>query len=112
MTKRRLGFTLGIVLLVVGLLAGQAMVLADGGEIELIEGINIVHYTGASCDLPEAITNVEASVDIIWVRADWTGGEWLFYDFTFPPGSTLGELEEGRAYLLVVNEGCVWELPS
>jgi hypothetical protein len=81
--------------------------------LELNEGINIITYTGATTSLPEALTNISELVDIIWARGIWTGGDW--YRFFFYNGFPVGELEElevGRAYIIVVSEHCIWELPQ
>ena len=61
--------------------------------------------------LPGAMTDVQAFIVIIWLRDADTEGEWLFYDFTEPAGSTLTELEWGKAYTIVVTEDCTWTLP-
>jgi len=81
--------------------------------LELIEGVNIITYTGATTSLPEALTNIAELVDIIWARGIWTGGEWhrFFFYHGFPVGE-LEELEDGRAYIIVVSEHCIWELPQ
>jgi len=84
------------------------------GFLSLVEGVNIIAYTGATANLPEALTNIgpdgEDVVDIIWARGAWTGGEWLYYDPGIPFG-TLSQLETDRAYIIVVTEDCTWELP-
>ncbi len=50
--------------------------------------------------------------EIIWARAAWTGGDWWLYnviqDHAVPAKFT--HLENGRAYLIVVSEDCIWEL--
>lgn len=83
--------------------------------IQLVEGTNIICYSGSTTVLPEALTNIGPAglgmVDIIWARGDWTGGEWRFYDAVAPHGNTLHELENGRAYIIVVTEACTWNLP-
>ena len=81
--------------------------------LELVEGANIVPYTGATTSLPEALTNIADLVEIIWARGAWTGGEWhcFFFYQGFPMGE-LEELEDGRAYIIVVSEACIWELPQ
>jgi len=81
--------------------------------LELVEGVNIIPYTGATTSLPEALTNIAELVEIIWARGAWTGGEWhrFFFYNGFPMGE-LQELENGRAYIIVVSEACIWELPQ
>jgi len=82
--------------------------------IILVEGVNIIAYTGVTADLPGALTNIGPGgldvVDIIWARAAWTGGVWLYYNPRIAFG-TLSQLENGRAYIIVVTEDCTWELP-
>ena len=84
--------------------------------LALVEGINIITYAGATCDLPAALTNIGPDglnvVEIIWARGAWTSGEWLFYDAVYPGGSTLTQLENGQAYIIVVTEYCEWQLPT
>ena len=84
------------------------------GTLSLVEGVNIIAYTGVTTDLPGALTNIgpagENVVDIIWARGAWTGGEWLYYDPGIPFG-TLSRLEAGRAYVIVVTQVCTWTLP-
>ena len=84
------------------------------GTLSLVEGINIIAYTGVTTDLPEALTNIGPGgldvVDGLWARGAWTGGEWLYYNARITFG-TLSQLEEGRAYIIVVTEDCIWELP-
>jgi hypothetical protein len=81
--------------------------------LDLCEGVNIIAYTGATADLPEALTNIGPDgldvVDIIWVRGAWTGGEWMYYNAIIQYG-VLSQLEAGRAYIIVVTEDCAWEL--
>jgi hypothetical protein len=83
--------------------------------MELVEGINMISYSGATWDLPEALTNIGPDgldvVEILWARGAWTGGDWLFYDATSPIGSTLHELEHDQGYIIVVTADCTWELP-
>jgi C1A family cysteine protease len=84
-----------------------------GPTLELVEGVNIIPYTGATTSLPEALTNIAELVEIIWARGIWTGGEW--HRFFFYHGFTMEELEEledGRAYIIVVSEHCIWQLPQ
>lgn len=80
---------------------------------ELFEGVNIITYAGATTSLPEALTNIAGLLEIIWDRGPWTGGEWyrFFFYYGFPVGE-LQELENGRAYIIVVSEACIWELPQ
>ncbi|MBA7650497.1 hypothetical protein ES703_58303 [subsurface metagenome] len=81
--------------------------------VELIDDVNIIPYTGATTSLPEALTNIgpEGSgvVQIIWARAAWTEGSWLYYNAAIPWG-TLTQLENGRAYIIVVSQDCTWEM--
>ena len=83
--------------------------------VELIEGVNIIPYTGATTSLPEALSNIgpqgSGVVQIIWARAAWTGGTWLYYNAAIPWG-TLTQLENGRAYIIVVSQACSWEIPQ
>jgi len=83
--------------------------------VELLEGVNVVAYNGATTSLPDALSNIgpdgSAVVQVIWARADWTGGVWLYYNAAIPWG-TLTELENGRAYIIVVSEACTWEIPQ
>jgi C1A family cysteine protease len=83
------------------------------GTLPLVEGVNIIAYTGATADLPGALTNIGPDgldvVDIIWVRGAWTGGEWMYYNAIIQYGA-LSQLEAGRAYIIVVTEDCAWEL--
>ena len=83
--------------------------------VELLEGVNVVAYTGATTSLPDALSNIgpdgSAVVQVIWARADWTGGVWLYYNAAIPWG-TLTELENGRAYIIVVSQDCSWEIPQ
>ena len=84
--------------------------------VELIEGVNIIPYTGATTSLPEALTNIgpgdgSGVVQIIWARAVWTEGSWLYYNAAIPWG-TLSQLENGRAYIIVVSQDCTWEIPQ
>jgi len=48
--------------------------------MELVEGVNVVAYTGATTSLPDALSNIgpdgSAVVQVIWARADWTEGVW------------------------------------
>jgi len=89
----------------------------SGGTLELVEGVNIICYPGATGTLGEALTNIGPGgldvAEIIWARAAWTDGQWWFYnvaqDFAYPPGE-FTHLENGRAYLIVVSENCSWEL--
>jgi methionine-rich copper-binding protein CopC len=82
--------------------------------LDLIEGVNIIAYTGATTSLPEALTNIGPSgldvVDGLWARGAWTGGEWLYYNARIPYG-TLSQLEAGNGYIIVVTEDCTWSLP-
>jgi len=81
----------------------------------LLEGVNVVVYTGPTTSLPDALSNIgpdgSAVVQVIWARADWTEGVWLYYNAAIPWG-TLTELENGRAYIIVVSEACTWEIPQ
>lgn len=81
--------------------------------LELFEGVNIIPYTGATTSLPEVLTNIAELLEIIWARGAWTGGEWyrFFFYYGFPVGE-LQQLENGRAYIIVVSEACIWELPQ
>jgi hypothetical protein len=85
------------------------------GTLSLVEGVNIIAYTGATAALPAALTNIgpgpdgDDVVDVIWARGAWTGGVWLKYNARFLVG-TLSQLEAGRAYIIVVTEDCIWEL--
>jgi len=83
--------------------------------VELIEGVNIIPYRGATTSLPEALTNIGPAgsgfVQIIWARAAWTEGSWLYYNAAIPWG-TLTQLENGRAYIIAVSEDCSWEIPQ
>ena len=81
----------------------------------LVEGVNIIAYTGATANLPGALTNlpigVDGVVDGIWARGAWTaGGDWLFYNARSLFGD-LTQLEAGRAYVIVVTQDYTWELP-
>jgi hypothetical protein len=85
------------------------------GNLSLVEGVNVIAYTGATTSLPEALTNIgpdgDDVVDIIWARGLWTSRQWLYYDpevFL----NTLSQLEAGRAYIIVVTQDCIWELPE
>jgi len=84
-------------------------------KMELVSGANIIAYTGATRSLPEALTNIGPDgldvVNIIWARGAWTNGQWLFYNARIPWG-TLTQLENGRAYIIVVTQDCEWELPQ
>jgi hypothetical protein len=84
------------------------------GTLRLVEGVNIIAYTGATTDLPAALTNIGPTglnlVTIVWARGDWTGSQWLYYNAIIQYG-TLSQLEEGRAYIICVTEDCAWELP-
>jgi len=90
-------------------------VVEVSATIELIEGVNIIPYTGATISLPEALTNIgpdgSGVVQIIWVRAAWTEGNWLYYNAAIPWGN-LTQLENGRAYIIVVSQDCSWEIPQ
>jgi C1A family cysteine protease len=97
-----------------------AIRLRTSGEgavsLELVEGCNIICYPGATATLAEALTNIGPGgldvAEIIWARAAWTGGDWWLYnviqDHSVPAEFT--QLENGRAYLIVVTEDCIWEL--
>ena len=84
------------------------------GTLRLVEGVNIIAYTGATTDLPAALTNIGPTglnlVTIVWARGEWTGSQWLYYNAIIQYG-TLSQLEEGRAYIICVTEDCAWELP-
>lgn len=104
-------------------LAGNPMAVAytwsfttqEFGTLSLVEGVNIIAYTGVTADLPGALTNIGPGgldvVDGLWARGAWTGGEWLFYNARIQAG-TLSELEADRGYIIVVTEDCTWELPQ
>jgi len=82
--------------------------------VELVEGVNIIPYNGATTALPAALTNIGPDgldvVDIIWARGAWTNGQWLYYNPRVAFGN-LTQLEEGRAYIIVVSQECTWEMP-
>ena len=86
------------------------------GFLSLVEGVNIIAYTGATTPLPGALTNIVDVVDIIWARGAWTDGVpgvvdyWLYYNVESLYG-TLTQLEAGRAYIIVVTQDCTWTLP-
>jgi len=88
-------------------------------SLDLVEGANIIHYSGntAKLDEGEALTNIGPNgldvAEIIWAIADWTDGNWWYYnvaqDYSNPAKFT--HLQTGRAYNLVVSEDCTWDLP-
>ncbi len=82
--------------------------------VELVEGVNVIPYTGATTSLPGALTNIgpdgSGAVEIIWARAAWTDGVWLFYNPVIGFG-TLSQLENEKAYIIVVGQASTWELP-
>ena len=82
---------------------------AAGIEIPLHTGINEgILYTGPRRSLPEAMTNVQDKIKIVWWYP-WPTESPLFYDFTQPLGSTMWELLTGNEYIIVVTEDCVWK---
>jgi len=52
---------------------------AAGPTIQLYEGANPILYTGATMDLPGALTDIETITEIIWQRDVSTGGAWYSY---------------------------------
>jgi len=77
----------------------------------LFEGANPIAYQGNTDYLPEALTNIEDKLVIIWQRDATTGGAW--HRFYFYGGYPMGEIEklvENNAYIVVVSENCGWNL--
>lgn len=70
--------------------------------IPLPSSINEVLYDGATISAAKAAIKGDV---IIWWQDPETG-EWLFYDTTFPPGSTLAYVEYGKVYR--INLLTVW----
>ncbi|GAI40077.1 unnamed protein product, partial [marine sediment metagenome] len=52
---------------------------AAPATIPLWEGANPIYYTGATMDLPGALTNISEITEIIWERDISTDGEWWSY---------------------------------
>ena len=77
--------------------------------IQLYEGANPIYYTGATMDLPGALTDIEAITEIIWQRDVSTGGAWWYYLVEWATGD-ITQLENGSVYIIVVSEDCIWEL--
>jgi len=100
-----------------GAVAVNLTASSQPATLDLVEGVNVIAYPGATAALAEALTNIGPGgldvAEIIWARAAWTGGDWWFYlvaeDYASPAQFTY--LEKGRAYLIVVSENCTWELP-
>lgn len=86
-----------------------------GLTIVLVQGVNIIAYTGVTTNLPDALTNIGPAgldvVDGLWARGAWTSGAWLYYNARILFG-TINQLEAGRAYIIVVTQNCTWELPQ
>ena len=74
-------------------------------EHHLNAGINEILYSGPSVSLPDAMTNVQDKVIIVWY---YTPGGWYFYDFTMPIGSNLNGMMSGQEYVIVTSEACEW----
>jgi hypothetical protein len=73
----------------------------------LTEGTNIIHYTGATAELPDALTNIQDLIDIVWHESD---GQWLtFFFYQGIPMGDLTELEYCKEYIIVVTADCVWD---
>ena len=83
----------------------------------LKEGSNILCYFGETADFKEALNNIgpngEDLVEIIWARADWTDGDWWFYNVAqnYSSPAEFTDLQTCRAYMIVVSEDCTWYLP-
>jgi len=77
--------------------------------IQLYEGANPILYTGATIDLPGALTDIEDITEIIWQRDVSTGGAWYSYLVSWGIGE-ITQLENNTVYIIVVSEDCIWEL--
>lgn len=84
---------------------------AAPATIPLWEGANPIYYTGATTDLPEALTNISEITEIIWERDISTDGEWWSYLVAWDYGQ-ISHLENGKVYIIVVSEDCTWEFPQ
>lgn len=82
---------------------------APPSTIQLYEGATPIQYTGATTPLPDALTNISEITEIVWQRDPSTGGEWWFYFVEWGTGE-ITQLENGRVYIVVVSEDCIWEL--
>lgn len=77
----------------------------------LFEGANPIAYQGKTDYLPEALTNIEDKLVIIWQRDVTTGGAWhTFYFYGVYPMGEIEKLVENSAYIVVVSENCEWKL--
>jgi len=98
-------------------IAPPVLSVAVASCLYLVEGCNIICYSGATATLATALTNIGPTgldlVEIIWARAAWTNGQWWFYnvaqEYAWP--SEFTHLENGRAYIIVVSQPCTWEFP-
>lgn len=86
----------------------------------LRRGVNLVAYFGATCDLPQGLTNIGPQgldvVTILWHRNS-DSGEWLWFDPELPEVSTLHKLEyrappSSRTYIIIVTRDCFWAMPQ
>ena len=78
--------------------------------VELYQGATPILYTGATTELPGALTNISDLAQLIWERDASTGGDWWYYLVALDYGQ-FTELENGKVYVVVVSEDCTWELP-
>lgn len=78
-------------------------------SLGLYSGANPILYSGATMALPDALNNISGTTEIIWQRDASTGGSWYYYIVSIGSGQVT-QLENGTVYIVVVSEGCTWEI--
>lgn len=97
-------------IILVAILVSKKTTAPSANTITLLKGANQVHYIGATADLPDALTNIQNFVEIIWHQSDGTWERFYFYQ-GFPMGE-LTELGYGKDYTITVTADCIWGLPQ
>ncbi len=114
---RRRGALVLIALMALAIIGGVGLrqtsnVSAQGGDLTLYAGLNMVVYTGPTLDVEPALNNVVANVDSIWL---WDATE-QGWDSWFRVGpsfiTSLTEMSTGSAYWMRTPVQVVWIFAS